>query len=85
VVGTHASLGIHGANRCLAGANPLGADLMTAEERLTEVAQILAAGLLRLRQRQNQNRCSTLEKNSLDFSPGRSGHPPARQRRQVRR
>lgn len=61
---------------CLAGANALAPDLMTAEERLNEVAQILAAGLRRLR---------FLEKNSLDLSPGRSGHATARQRREVRR
>jgi len=70
---------------CLAGANALAPDLMTAEERLTEVAQLLAAGLLRLRQHQNQNCFSTLEKNSLDFSPDRSGHATTRQRRQVGR
>jgi hypothetical protein len=58
---------------------------MTADERLTEVAQILATGLMRLRQRRHLNDRSRLEKNDLDFSPGRSGHPTARQRRQVRR
>ena len=72
-------------DRCLAGANPLAPDLMTAEERLTEVAQILAAGLLRLRRRAIPDDRSSLEKNSLDFSPGRSGHATARQRRQVGR
>ena len=41
-------LGNHDVDRCLAGANALAPDLMTAEERLDEVAQILAAGLLRL-------------------------------------
>ena len=35
----------HDLDRCLAGANALAPDLMTADERLTEVAQILAAGL----------------------------------------
>jgi hypothetical protein len=77
---------MHDPDRCLAGANPLAPDLMTAEARLDEVAQILAAGLLRLLQkREYQNDCNTLEKNSLDFSPDRSGHATARQRRGVRR
>ena len=70
----------HDLDCCLAGANALAPDLMTAEERLTEVAQLLAAGLLRLR----QNRIS-LEKKGLDFSPARSGHATARQRREVGR
>jgi hypothetical protein len=69
---------------CLAGANPLAPDLMTAAERLAETAQILAAGLLRLRQREYSNDCSRLETNSLDFSPDRSGHATARQLREVR-
>jgi hypothetical protein len=72
-------------DHCLAGGNPLAPDLMTAEERLSEVAQILAAGLVRLRQRNFQSDCSRLEKTRLDFSPDRSGHATARQRRKVRR
>jgi hypothetical protein len=84
-VGRQTNFSIHDPGRCLAGANPLAPDLMTAEERLTEVAEILAVGLLRLRQYQNQSRCSTLEKNSLDLSPDRSGHATARQRREPRR
>ena len=65
--------------------NALRPDLMTADERLTEVAQILARGLLRLRRRETQRHCSHLERNSLDFSPDRSVHATARQRRTVRR
>jgi len=75
----------HQLDRCLAGGNPLAPDLMTPEERLSEVAQILAAGLVRLRQRECRNDYSRLEKNSLDFSPDRSGHATARKRRKVRR
>jgi hypothetical protein len=70
---------------CLAGANPLAPDLMTAEERVDEVAQILAVGLLRVRRCQYRNDRSRLEKNRLDFSPDRSGHATARKRREVRR
>ena len=50
-------------DRCLAGANALAPDLMTAEQRLSEVAQILAAGLMRLRrQRECRMIGSCLEK-----------------------
>jgi hypothetical protein len=75
----------HHLDQSLAGGNPLAPDLMTAEERLDEVARILAAGLVRLRQRRNHSLFSTLAKNSLDFSPERSGHATARQRRKFRR
>ena len=34
-------------DHCLSGGNPLSPDLMSAEERLAELAQILATGLLR--------------------------------------
>jgi hypothetical protein len=80
----HTRIASHGLYHCLAGGNPLAPDLMTAEKRLTEIAQILAAGLVRLRQRESRNDCSRLEKNSLDFSPDRSVHATARRRRQVR-
>jgi hypothetical protein len=58
---------------------------MTPDERLSEVAQILAAGLVRLRQHKYHKDFSRVEKNSLDFSPHRSGHATARQRRKFRR
>jgi hypothetical protein len=84
-VGAHTSLGIHDPDCCLAGANPLAPDLMSAEERLDEVASILAAGLLRVRRRQTSSYHGDPEKNGLDFSPDRSGHATVRQRRGVRR
>jgi hypothetical protein len=84
-VGAHTSFSIHKPDRCLAGANPLAPDLMSAEERLDELASILATGLLRLRQREVHNNHNALEKNSLDFSPDRSGHATARKRRQIGR
>jgi hypothetical protein len=65
--------------------NPLSPDLMISAERLNEIAEILAAGLLRLRRREAEKHVSHLEKNGLDFSPDRSVHATARQRRQVRR
>ena len=81
----HAGRAFQRYDRCLAGGNPLPPDLMTADERLTEIAQICAAGLLRLRRREAEKHVSHLEKNGLDFSPDRSVHATARQRRQVRR
>jgi len=65
--------------------NPLPPHLMSADQRLTEVAQICAAGILRLRRRESEKHISHLEKNSLDFSPDRSVHATARTRREVRR
>jgi hypothetical protein len=79
------TVGSYSLDRCLAGANALHPDLMTADQRLTEVAQILAAGLMRLRQRGSSSSCNRLEKNGLDFSPDRSVHATARPRREVRR
>jgi hypothetical protein len=84
-VGAHTVSGIPDLDRCLAGGNPLAPDLMSAEERLTELASILAAGLLRLRRRQTSPYHGDPEKNGLDFSPDRSGHVTARQRRGVGR
>jgi hypothetical protein len=84
-VGAQTSRGLHHLDRCLAGGNPLAPGLMTADQRLSEVARILAAGLVRLRRRQYLNDHSRLEKNGLDLSPDRSVHATARQRRQVRR
>jgi hypothetical protein len=47
---------------------------MTTAERLDEVAEILAAAIMRLRLRQNEHDASHLEKFRLDLSPTRSGH-----------
>jgi hypothetical protein len=77
------SIGSRGLDHCLAGGNPLRPDLMTAEERLTEVAQILAAGLIRLRRRQAISAAGSRDFR-LDFSPERSVHATAPRRRQVR-
>jgi hypothetical protein len=75
--------GYHDLDRCLAGGNPLSPDLMTPEERLGEVAQILAAGLMRLRRRQSAAEASRSGDFRLDFSPARSVHATAPKRRQV--
>jgi hypothetical protein len=58
---------------------------MTADERLKEIAEILANGLLRLRRCHSERHASDLERNRLDFSRGRSVHATTLKRRQVRR
>lgn len=83
-MGAHTNGEYHKIGRCLVGANALAPDLMSAEERLTELAQLLAAGLFRLL-RQQPSETRLIEKNGVDFSPERSVHATARQRRQVRR
>lgn len=55
--------------------NALHPDLMTADERLDEVAAILAAGILRLRVRRRRkysNKIKELEKVPLDFPAEKS-------------
>jgi len=56
---------------------------MTAAERLDEIAEILAAGILRARRKlRGEDRRDRVR---LDFSPDRSVHATARRRREVRR
>lgn len=47
---------------------------MTAAERVDEIADILAAGLIRLRARKSTPLSRDRGESSLDFSPDRSGH-----------
>ena len=84
-LGTQTSSSIHDLDDCYAGANALAPDLVTAEERLTELGQILAAGFMRLRRRQSMSVAARSGDFRLDFSPERSVHATARQRRHVRR
>jgi hypothetical protein len=51
--------------------NPLRPDLMTPAERLDEIAEILAAGILRVRARLRAPQGSTAEQVRVDFSPTR--------------
>jgi hypothetical protein len=53
--------------------NALDPSLMTAEERLREIGEILAAGLLRLRTKQAAESGHCRE-SSLDFSARQSVH-----------
>jgi hypothetical protein len=65
--------------------NPLPPHLMSADQRLSELAQICAAGILRLRRRESEKHVSHLEKNNLDFLRRRSVHATIRKRRRVAR
>ena len=54
--------------------NALDPERMTADERLDEVAEILAAGFLRLRKRESTNNSSDFGDFPLDF-PGHQSVP----------
>jgi hypothetical protein len=51
---------------------------MSATERLVEIAEILAAGLVRLRLRQSSHLSSLTGDSSLDFALHQSGHDNAK-------
>jgi hypothetical protein len=48
---------------------------MTADERLTEISEILAAGLQRLLERQSTRKSADCREISLDCTDDRSVHP----------
>ena len=54
---------------------------MAADERIRAVAEILAAGLLRLRAKRFPSRINDLAETSLDFGGGESVSRPAPRRR----
>ena len=54
--------------------NALDPNRMTADERLREVGEILAAGLIRLRTRQREAQAADTGELSLDFTAGQSVH-----------
>jgi hypothetical protein len=56
-----------------AGANAVRADEMTPAARLSEAAQILAAGLSRLKARQSSAQSADFGESSLDCAAARSG------------
>jgi hypothetical protein len=84
-VGTQGSSSIHDLDCCYAGANALTPDLMTADQRLAEIAGILAAGLIRLRHLKSSSSSDVSGEFRLDFSPERRVHATAPKRKQVRR
>jgi hypothetical protein len=48
---------------------------VTPEERLTELAEILAAGLMRVAARKSSEVCAVSGESSLHILPDQSGHP----------
>ena len=54
--------------------NALDPDRMTADERLREVGEILASGLIRLRARRRELRAADTGDVSLDFTARQSVH-----------
>jgi hypothetical protein len=56
-------------------------DSLSPQERLTEIAEILAAGLMRVRLRQSSPLSGDPGESSLHISPGQSGHLTSENRR----
>ena len=56
--------------------NPLHPNLMTTDERLAEIVEILAAGLIRLRSRQSTELSPRSADHRLDSSPTPRMHVP---------
>jgi hypothetical protein len=54
--------------------NPLSPDRMTASERLAEVAEILARGVIRLRARQSRQISADQRESFVDFPAPQRGH-----------
>ena len=64
----------------LTGPNSIDPGRMTAAERLAEIAEILAAGLMRLRARQSSPLSPDSGESSLDCVAHQSGHANALKR-----
>jgi hypothetical protein len=62
--------------------NALDPNLMTAAERLAEIGEILAAGLIRLRARQRETLVRRSGECSFDFPAHQSVHGRKRETRQ---
>jgi hypothetical protein len=56
--------------------NALSPDQMTAAERLAEIGEILARGLIRLRARQSRQVSADHGDSHLDFSANQRSHGP---------
>jgi hypothetical protein len=65
---------------CNRSPNALDPNLMTAAERLTEIGEILAAGLVRLRAKEREK--GDRRELSLDFTGSRSVHAKKRRHRE---
>lgn len=57
----------------LAFANPVDAAALVFEERVAELAAMLAAGVVRLHVRQSSTLCEPSENSSVDFTANQSG------------
>ena len=54
--------------------NALNPNLMSADERLSEIAELLATGLQRLRARQSSDQSAHRGESSLHSAANQSGH-----------
>jgi hypothetical protein len=63
----------------MAPMNALNPNQLTSTERLAEIAQILATGLIRLRARKSSPLSRDDGESSLDFSPDQRGHAHPRE------
>jgi hypothetical protein len=54
--------------------NALDPNQMTPAERLAEIADLLAAGLMRLKARKSSSLSRNTGESCLDFSPDQRGH-----------
>jgi hypothetical protein len=61
--------------------NALHPDRMTSAERLDEIADILAVGLIRLKARKSRRLSADARDSCLDYTPHQSGHVPVNRRR----
>lgn len=61
--------------------NPLHPDHLTAAERLSELAGLLARGVVRLHHRQSSRVSARARESFIDFSPDQSGHAAVAKRR----
>jgi hypothetical protein len=64
-----------------ASINAVHPDRMTSDERIAEIAEILAAGLMRLRARKSSPLSRDHGESLLDFSANQRGHAPHRERK----
>ena len=61
--------------------NPIHPDQLSAEERIAEIGELLARGLVRLHARQSSPLSADLGESSVDFTPDQSGHAEIPMRR----
>ena len=63
--------------------NPIHPDQLSAKERIAEIGELLARGLVRLHARQSSYKFSPDGDSSLDFTPDQRGHAEPTTRRQA--